>query len=193
MTTDRPHARLRLPEGFSHLRPDLGKIIKDYRTGVKGFVGPIKQQDLAEKVGITRLTLSRIENGHTWPQADTLARIIGELEFDYPEVAVRGVAVAPATRFDGTRQGVRTYVLGQQLRIERRALEWTLAELSRRSGISAPHLSRIERAEVGRSAVYTWHPEDLNLPPEDRRIVFANSVLADVVAGRFEKADEQTS
>lgn len=60
---NRSPARMRLPEGFSHLRPDLGKILKDHRTGVSGTVGPVSQEALAASVGMTRAALSRIENG----------------------------------------------------------------------------------------------------------------------------------
>lgn len=180
-----------MPQGFSHLRPDLGKILKDHRTGVKGTVGPISQEALAASVGMTRAALSRIENGHTWPQAQTLDRILYELEMDWPQVAVEGVSSAPSRRFDGTRQGTRVFVLCQQLRAERRALGWSLAELSRRSGVSASHLSRVERAEAGKSGVFTWHHDDLDWPREDRRVVFSNRVLADLAAGRLREDEEE--
>ncbi len=191
MTTHRSPARMRLPKGFSHLRPDLGKILKDHRTGVKGTVGPISQEALAASVGMTRAALSRIENGHTWPQAQTLDNILHELDMDWPQVAVEGVSSAPSRRFDGTRQGTRVFVLCQQLRAERRALGWSLAELSRRSGVSASHLSRVERAEAGKSGVFTWHHDDLDCPREDRRVVFSNKVLADLAAGRLREDEEE--
>jgi transcriptional regulator with XRE-family HTH domain len=43
---------------------------------------------------MTRVALSRIENGRTWPKAQTLDRIIHELDIDCPDVAVRGVGSA---------------------------------------------------------------------------------------------------
>jgi hypothetical protein len=39
MKSDSPPARMRLPQGFSHLRPELGEILRDHRTYVKGTVG----------------------------------------------------------------------------------------------------------------------------------------------------------
>ncbi|MEG8045956.1 helix-turn-helix transcriptional regulator [Sphingomonas aerolata] len=148
MKTERPPARMRLPEGFSHLRADLGQILKDHRTGVKGVVGPISQDALAMSVGITRVALSRIENGHTWPQGSTLDRIMEQLELDWPQVAMVGDSGRPPLLVDGSLQGTHTYQLCQSLRLERKALGWSLAELSRRSGVSAAQLSR-DRACAG--------------------------------------------
>jgi len=90
MKNEIPPARMRLPEGFSHLRADLEQILKDHRTGVTGVVGPISQDALALSVGITRVALSRIENGHTWPQCSTLDRNMHELELGWPQVAIAG-------------------------------------------------------------------------------------------------------
>jgi transcriptional regulator with XRE-family HTH domain len=47
-------------------------------------VGPISQEALAFSVGMTRVAVSRIENGRTWPQAQTLDRIFLELDIDCP-------------------------------------------------------------------------------------------------------------
>ncbi len=183
MKNERPPARTRLPEDFSHLRADLGQILKDHRTGVTGVVGPISQDALALSVGITRVALSRIENGHTWPQGSTLDRNMHELELGWPQVAIAGDSGRPPLLFDGSLQGMKTYQLCQRLRLERGALGWSLAELSRRSGVSAARLSRIERAQGGRLGVLTWHPDDINVRAGDRRVVFSNPVLADLAAG----------
>lgn len=193
MNTERPPARMRLPEGFSHLRADLGQILKDHRTGVTGVVGPISQDALALSIGITRVALSRIENGHTWPQGPTLDRIMEQLELDWPQVAIAGDSGRPALLFDGSLQGTKIYQLCQRLRLEREALGWSLAELSRRSGVSAAQLSRIERAQGGRSGVLTWHPDDLGEVPEDRRVVFGNLILDDLAAGRFDYGPDEES
>jgi transcriptional regulator with XRE-family HTH domain len=189
MTTEHVPARMRLPQGFSHLRADLGQILKDHRTGVLGIVEPISQDALAFSVGITRVALSRIENGHTWPRGATLDRIMEKLELDWPQVAVAGDSGRPPLLFDGSLQGTRIYQLCQRLRLEREALGWSLAELSRRSGVSASQLSRIERGEGGKSAVFTWHKDDRHCAMEDRRIVFGNPVLADLAAGRLDVSD----
>jgi transcriptional regulator with XRE-family HTH domain len=188
MKTERPPARMRLPEGFSHLCADLG-----HRTGVRGVVDPISQHKLACSVGISRVGLSRIENGHTLPQGSTLDRIMEELELDWSQVAIAGDSGRPALLFDGSLQGTKIYQLCQSLRLERKALGWSLAELSRRSGVSAAQLSRIERAQGGRSGVLTWHPHDLGKVPEDRRVVFGNPILADLAAGRFDCGPDEES
>ncbi len=193
MKTECPPARMRLPKGFSHLRADLGQILKDHRTGVRGIVDPISQHKLACRVGISRVALSRIENGHTWPQGSTLDRIMEELEIDWPQVAIAGDSGRPALLFDGSLQGTKLYQLCQRLRLEREALGWSLAELSRRSDVSAAQLSRIERAQGGRSGVLTWHPDDLGEVPEDRRVVFGNPILADLAAGRFDCGPDEES
>ena len=193
MKNESPPARMRLPEGFSHLRADLEQILKDHRTDVTGVVGPISQDALALSVGITRVALSRIENGHTWPQGSTLDRNMHELELGWPQVAIAGDSGRPPLLFDGSLQGTKTYRLCQRLRLERGALGWSLAELSRRSGVSAAQLSRIERAQGGRSGVLTWHPDDINVRPRDRRVVFSNPVLADLAAGRFDYGPDRES
>jgi transcriptional regulator with XRE-family HTH domain len=190
MTNERAPARMRLPAGFSHLRADLGQILKDHRTGVIGVVGPISQEALVFSVGITRVALSRIENGHTWPQGPTLDRIMAELELDWEDVAIRGDDGRRSRRCNDTDQDTQIYGLCRLLRACRKELRWSLAEVARRSGVSPSQLSRIERAEGGRSAVFTWHKEDLNCMIEDRRVVFANRVLADLVAGRLNDASD---
>jgi transcriptional regulator with XRE-family HTH domain len=86
---------MRLPQGISHLRPELGEILRDHRTYVKGTLGR-SVKALAFGVGMTRVALSRIENVRTWSKAQTLDRIIHELDIDWPDVAVRGVGSAPS-------------------------------------------------------------------------------------------------
>ncbi len=116
-----------------------------------------------------------------------------ELELDWPQVAIAGDSGRPALLFDGSLQGTKIYQLCQRLRLEREALGWSLAKLSRRSGVSAAQLSRIERAHGGRSGVLTWHPDDLGKVPEDRRVVFGNPILADLAAGRFDCGPDEES
>lgn len=177
---------MRLPLGFSHLRADLGRILKDHRTGVIGIVGPMSQDALAVSVGITRVAYSRIENGHTWPRGPTLDRIMAELELEWADVAVIGADGRRSRRVDDTEQGNRAYQQGQRLRAWRKELGLSLAAVARRSGVSASQLSRIERGEGGKPAVFTWLAEDRHCMIEDRRIVFANPVLADLANGCFE-------
>lgn len=92
----------------------------------------------------------------------------------------------PHPRTPNTWQEGHQASLCAGLRRERRELGWTLAELARRSGLSASQLSRIERGQIARSAVFIWHPDDLNLVKEDRRVIFAHPLLMEVVNGIFD-------
>lgn len=63
-------------------RADYGKRIKALRQAAG-----MKQSELAEAAGVSRATISNIENGATTPQADILGRILRTLgvELDAPE------------------------------------------------------------------------------------------------------------
>ena len=63
--------RYRLPRGYSHLKSDIGGIIKKLRQD-----SAMKQESLAHDVGISRGALSRIENGAALPSPETLDRLI---------------------------------------------------------------------------------------------------------------------
>ena len=62
-------SRYCLPHGFSHLKPDVGRIIKEQRRALG-----MKQEALAQDIDITRSTLSRIESGAALPSPATLER-----------------------------------------------------------------------------------------------------------------------
>lgn len=49
---------------------DIGATIKNFRTERK-----MSQGDIEKKTGLLRCYLSRVENGHTVPSLDTLAKI----------------------------------------------------------------------------------------------------------------------
>ncbi len=183
MLRERQPCRMRLPAGYRCLRDDLGAIIRAYRRGEKGMGEPIPPKVFANDIGISRGALSRIENERAWPRPETLSRIMDAFEIDWPVVAERGENPGPHPRTPNTWQEGQQASLCAALRQERRELGWTLAELARRSGLSASQLSRIERGQIARSAVFTWHPEDLHLLREDRRIIFAHPLLADVTGG----------
>lgn len=185
MSCERPRPRMRLPAGFCELRADLGAIIRKYRRGEAGRGKSIAPKVFAAQVGISRVALSRIENDRAWPRPETLARMMAAFELDWPEVAEAGPNPGPSPRTPNTEQDGQQADLCDNLRWGRRRLGWTLAELARRSGVSASQLSRIERGQIARSAVFMWHPEDDNIVREDRRIVFAHPLLADVASGRF--------
>ena len=66
--------RSRYPYGYSGYRPRL-KCILTCRRKKLG----IKQQTLANDIGITRQTLSAIENGHAWPHWETMDKLAEQL------------------------------------------------------------------------------------------------------------------
>lgn len=185
MNGERPGARMRLPVGFCGLRADLGAVIRSYRRGDAGEGEPIPPKVFAADIGISRVALSRIENDKAWPRPETLGRIMAAFKLDWPQVAEAGPNQGPCPRTPNTDQDGQQADLCDTLRWGRRQLGWTLAELARRSGVSASQLSRIERGQATRSAVFTWHPEDDGIVQDDRRIVFAHPLLADVAAGRL--------
>lgn len=178
---------MRLPAGFCRLRADLGAVIRSYRRGEAGKGEPIAPKVLAAQIRISRVVLSRIENDKAWPRPETLGRIMAAFELDWPQVAEAGPNPGPSPRTPNTDQDGQQADLCDTLRWGRRQLGWTLAELARRSGVSASQLSRIERGQAARSAAFTWHPEDDGIVREDRRIVFAHSLLADVAAGTLRR------
>jgi transcriptional regulator with XRE-family HTH domain len=184
MVCEPPRPRMRLPFGFCRLRPDLGAVIRSYRRGEAGKGERIAPKVFAAQIGIGRVALSRIEKGKAWPRPETLERMLAAFELDWPQVAEAGPNPGPYPRTPDTAQDGQQADLCDTLRWGRRRLGWTLAELARHSGVSASQLSRIERGQAARSAVFTWHPEDDGIVREDRRIIFANPLLADVAAGR---------
>jgi transcriptional regulator with XRE-family HTH domain len=54
---------------------NIGQTIKDFRLG-KGM----SQGDIEKRTGLLRCYLSRVENGHTVPSLDTLAKIAGSMD-----------------------------------------------------------------------------------------------------------------
>jgi len=146
---------------------------------------PIAPKVFAVQVGISRVAFSRIENGKAWPRSETLKRMMAIFELDWAQVAEVGPNAGPHPRMPDTTQDGQQVYLCDSLRWGRRRLGSTLVELARRSGVSASQLSRIERGEVARSAVFIWHPEDGNIVREDRRIVFGHPLLAAVAGGQI--------
>jgi transcriptional regulator with XRE-family HTH domain len=58
----------------------IGVTIRGYRLQ-KGY----SQGDIEKRTGLLRCYLSRVENGHTVPSLDTLAKIAGALELPLAE------------------------------------------------------------------------------------------------------------
>ncbi|WP_369815862.1 helix-turn-helix domain-containing protein [Erythrobacter sp. QSSC1-22B] len=137
-----------LPRGFSELRHDLGVIIRRHRLA-HGSDGGLSQAEMAQLIGISRETLSRIESGCRWPSYDTLDKIIGLFEVEWDVVAIKGASDRPSRHHaPDCRQD-----LGLALRAGRLHERLSLRALAERTGISYSQLSRIERAESTRSRV----------------------------------------
>src|SRR5438128_4224439 len=71
---------------------NIGETIRSYRLQ-KGM----SQGDIEKRTGLLRCYLSRVENGHTIPSLDTLAKIAGAMEIplaqffaDEPEIKSNG-------------------------------------------------------------------------------------------------------
>lgn len=141
-------SRMRLPEGFAELRHDLGAIIRCGRLAY-ATNGGLSQAEMAELVGISRETLSRIESGRRWPSYDTLERIIGLFGLEWEAVAMKGKSVRPFRHYGPEC----LQDLGSALRAGRLQEGLSLRILAEQTGISYSQLSRIERAESTRSRV----------------------------------------
>lgn len=141
-------SRMRLPRGFTELRHDLGAIIRRRRLGY-GRNGGLSQARMAELIGISRETLSRIESGRRWPSYDTLDKIIGLFDLEWDVVAIEGACDRPSRHHaPDCRQD-----LGSALRAGRLQEGLSLRALADRIGICHSQLSRIERSESIRSGV----------------------------------------
>ncbi len=134
--------RMLLPEGFSELRQDVGKIIRERRMAHEFGTG-LSQQELAEIAGIARENLSRIENGRQWPSYDALCKIMGLFDLEWDHIAYKSEGARPARRYAPERR----QNLGNALRIGRLHEGITLEELAGRTGLSCSQLSRVERSQ----------------------------------------------
>ena len=176
-----------LPEGFSHLKPGVGRIVKEQRKARR-----MKQEALAQDIGITRSTLSRIESGAALPSPTTLERLIEVFNLEMGDFAVEGRASRRAMVIDDTQRGKQHAAMGQSLRYSRKDQKLTLAALARLSGVSASQLSRVERGQFFRSGLIGWDPDTLHLCEDDRYMIFLNPVLQKLLEGE-EICDENKS
>lgn len=133
---------MRLPEGFSALKDDVGKIIRKARETSEDHRHKSMEQ-FADHVGISRQTLSSIENGARWPSYAALEALMGALDIEWHEIADKG---------DGGRPPIPHYPdvcaeLGGALRKGRQRKKLTLQQLSALTGMSDSQLSRIERGQ----------------------------------------------
>lgn len=186
MSLDPATYRYRLPRGYSHLKPDIGRIIKQLREAM-----PMKQEALAHDVGISRGTLSRIENGGALPSPATLESLIDAFNIDMRDLAVKGETSRRASVFDDTPRGDKQAAMGKALRHFRKERELTLAALAKLSGVPASQLSRIERGQLLTSGLIDWHPDTLHLCEDDRYMMFLNPVLRRLARGESIADEEQ--
>jgi transcriptional regulator with XRE-family HTH domain len=69
---------------------NLGHAIRDYRTQ-KGY----SQGDLEKRSGLLRCYLSRVENGHTIPSLNTLAKIAGAMDISLSDLLTEDIDGVP--------------------------------------------------------------------------------------------------
>src|SRR6516162_5759412 len=62
-------------------RVNIGEVIKTYRSQ-RG----LSQGDIERRTGLLRCYLSRVENGHTVPSLETLAKIAEAMEISLAEI-----------------------------------------------------------------------------------------------------------
>lgn len=118
----RKPARMRLPPGYAKLKDNLGQIIRAHRLASTGTDAPLPPKVFAHRVGISRITLSRIEHDRAWPRFETLGAIMDILMIDWPDVAVPGVTRSPPRRIPDTQQDMQRDALCRALRAGRIAL-----------------------------------------------------------------------
>ena len=63
------------------LKRELGKKIKTIREGLN-----LSQEKFAEQIGISANSISRIENGLTFPKSETIEKIARRAKLDYYEL-----------------------------------------------------------------------------------------------------------
>ena len=83
--------RYRLPEGFVALKNNVGELLRDARDASFEY-GEMPRREFAQLVGVSRETLSRIENGARWPSYRTLMEIIGLLRIEWSHIAIKGAS-----------------------------------------------------------------------------------------------------
>ena len=128
-----------MPEGSSGLRNNVGELLREAREASPDF-GKMPRKQFAHRVGISRETLSRIENGKRWPSYSTLAEIIGllRIEWDHFALAARTSTNSIPSYPDACAE------LGKALRRGRAAENLTLRDVAELTGLSGSQLSRIE-------------------------------------------------
>jgi transcriptional regulator with XRE-family HTH domain len=168
-------SRMLLPEGFTQLRADLGKVLRARRKGEN-----IALKNLAEDVGITRESLSRIECGRRWPSYDTLYRIMGKLSLEWHQIAIEGQAARSSRPFPRNEREEDLEHLGAALRRGRKAKGLSLRALAADCTLSHSQLSRIERGHIRHSDVLEECDDD-GMLDHNRHLRFSDPLLAKLV------------
>lgn len=176
---------MRLPTGFISVRADLGAVLRHARRSEAGREFGHKQDVLAGAVGISRITLSRIERGHAVPRMDTLNRLMDALDLETADVLEKGQGAQPALRAADTLRADKEANLGAAIRDARHGRGLSIERVAEAAGVSAAQLSRIERGQSRHSRWFGWHADDEHLDEDDRRRVFLSPVLADLFRGRW--------
>ena len=137
----------------------------------------MKQQTLADAIGIARPSLSAIEKDKAWPRPDTLDGLMHELDLTLSEIFVAGPSDRTPRFIDESPDADYRLDLGRDLRKGREKDGLSLFQVAERCGLSVAQLSRIERGEVRRTRAYEEEPDDAELPREFRRIRFRYAEL----------------
>lgn len=167
-----------LPDGYAALELDFGETISEARHERRW-----KQEALAQAVGISRETLSRIESKHRPPRMRVLLHLLHELELDLSDVAISGPA-ANKLRFNEGHRGDMLDQIGRDL-AARRLMDGrrTLKELGAKVGISPATLSRLERGQVPRSRLLREATGHEAFDFDDRTVEVANEQLDRYISG----------
>ena len=147
-------SRSRFPKGYSGFRPDLGEFLTGRRKKMR-----IKQQTMAEVIGIARPSLSAIENGRVWPMPETMEKLADQLDLELSDIFEPGeTSRTPRFKADGSGADQRSD-LGAALRAGRRLEKLKLWQVARKCNLSKAQLSRIERGEITRSRFFENGPQ----------------------------------
>tara|TARA_B100001057_G_scaffold214636_2_gene214974 strand:+ start:351 stop:923 length:573 start_codon:yes stop_codon:yes gene_type:complete len=165
--------RYRLPEGFVALKSTVGELLRDAREASFDY-GEMPRREFAQLVGISRETLSRIENGARWPSYSTLVEIMGVLSIEWSQIAIKGTSSKTPIR----ETPEVCCQLGEALRAGRKSAKLNLRQLAEHTGTSAAQLSRIENGLFVRGGHIEIVPGEGNTTFDDCTIVrFTHPVL----------------
>ena len=134
--------RYRLSEGIGELRQDLGSYLRSVRERSDDFAH-MRAKEFAEVLGVTRETLSRIDNDARWPSLETLESYLALLNLEIDDVTSSSRSNRPPI----PDYPDVCYALGEALNEGRKKEELSLRALSLHTGISYSQLSRLTRGQ----------------------------------------------